>query len=203
MKITKIRINNFKNIKDEISLQAKDVAGKSCFDLLGINENIKSNILEAVSMLNSGQTMDYETYCNKQAQESAGTISIHLDLKSDEHDNYKERLIKLGVEKELANIIKIEKIEKRLFIKTTGSEDTHFYKIGNAEFEKYVFVTSHEGMKLVTRTLENYKKEDYCDDTNVLDKKWIQNYMCYNHDNMFKSHPPKIILCQTSEKINQ
>ena len=110
MEITKIRIRNFKSIKNEISLKVKKIAGKSCHILLGVNESGKSNILEAISLLDSKQKVNYETCCNQQAQKKEERIAIYYLQKYIEQDDDKKRLDLISPEIS-ANNIKLKTLD--------------------------------------------------------------------------------------------
>ena len=65
MKIKNILIENYKSVA-RISIDVKKIAGRACFILLGVNESGKSNILEAISLLDPQKKPNYLKECNKQ-----------------------------------------------------------------------------------------------------------------------------------------
>ena len=77
MKVTKIRIENFKSIKDEITLEVKKIADKDCLILLGINESGKSNILEAISLFGSGEEVNYKIFSTYKRKKRMNKIYVN------------------------------------------------------------------------------------------------------------------------------
>ena len=51
MKIKNITIENYRSVKEQVILNVEPISSKQAFMLLGINESGKSNILEAVALL--------------------------------------------------------------------------------------------------------------------------------------------------------
>ena len=52
MKLEKIKIKNYRSIKD-LTFEVKEIGGNYLRTLLGLNESGKSNILKAISELNN------------------------------------------------------------------------------------------------------------------------------------------------------
>lgn len=78
MQLQSIAIENYRSIKNT-TLAIKEIAGKSCFILLGINESGKNNILKAIT-LKDNQSIDYSIDCEKDAEQSNENISITYKL---------------------------------------------------------------------------------------------------------------------------
>ena len=178
MKVTKIRIKNFKSIKDEITLEVKKIADKDCLILLGINESGKSNILEAISLHSrewleanyNAESNNYSSLYNIalgcEAEVERKDISVICELQIDNSD--KEVLIERGINKHLVNIVEIEKIE-RLAIISPESEIKYSYQISieenKKEFKKYVLDNANKRIELMTDTVaedagKNIKEAD-------------------------------------------
>ena len=65
MKLTKIKIENFKSIQ-EIEFEIKKFGTSYTTMLLGVNESGKSNILEAMSFFETPEdSFDYDEYQNQ------------------------------------------------------------------------------------------------------------------------------------------
>ena len=69
MKIKSITIENYRSIKDQIILNVEPISGKQTFMLLGINKSGKSNILEAVALLDEERDFDYGRDCHSKNED--------------------------------------------------------------------------------------------------------------------------------------
>ena len=201
MKNTIIKIKNFKSIKDEISLEVKNIADKNCCILLGINESGKSNILEAISLLSDEQEVNYSINCNKQAQENENeNISIIYEQQCDEHDNFKKELIKLGVHRNLANTIKITMFRREILINSKNEKHvTHtcLYETGEEEFGNYVVNYQDKRIEIITD--DNFDRDDL-GNTNILDCKQLSEFINNKSEYIIKDRFPKIIFWKPLEE---
>lgn len=80
MKIKSITIENYRSIKDTIVLNVVPIIGKQTFMLLGINESGKSNILEAIALLDEDRDSDYGRDCHSKNEDNKKNISISYEL---------------------------------------------------------------------------------------------------------------------------
>src|SRR3989338_10634469 len=80
MKIKSIIIENYRSIKDQIILNVEPISGKQTFMLLGINESGKSNILEAIALLDEDREFDYSRDCHSKNEDDKKDISISYEL---------------------------------------------------------------------------------------------------------------------------
>lgn len=110
MKITKIKIENFKSIK-EIEFDLKKYGSSYTTMLVGINESGKSNILEAMSYLNTPEDgFDYNVIHN-QKDEDNNPVVFCFSLAFEQKQIHVEEVTK-GIENgalldfEIANIVK-------------------------------------------------------------------------------------------------
>jgi len=200
MKIKKVTINNFKSIKDEVSFEIKKIANKNCFILLGINESGESNILEAISLLNPEQKIDYNIDCNSEAEEENKKISITYELQIDNYDFYKKQFIEKGLSEDLVNIIEITKIERKISIDSKNSRTDFFHiwiKDVKKEFEKYIL--DKENNKIEIKTDENIK-ESPDGEKNILDKDKLETFLEDEFYDLFNKNIPKIIFWKSSEE---
>ena len=142
MKITKIKIENFKSIK-EIEFDLKKYGSSYTTMLVGINESGKSNILEAMSYLNTPEgKFDYNVIHNQKDEENNPVIfsfSLAFEYKQT-HVEEMRKEIENGemLDFEITNIVKdvclhdgetvfldeflweTKLVSKGLFIKNTG-----------------------------------------------------------------------------------
>ena len=80
MKLSKIRILNYKSIKD-LSIDVKQLAKSYTTIFVGRNETGKSNILEAIKFLSEPEDdFNFETIKNAQ-NDSSNSINFHLKMK--------------------------------------------------------------------------------------------------------------------------
>lgn len=200
MKLKKVTIKNFKSIKDEVSFEIKQIASKNCFILLGINESGKSNILKAVSLLNSEQKIDYNVDCNSEAEEQNEKILITYELQIDNFNFYKKQFIEKGLSENLVNIIEITKIERKISIDSKNNRTDFFHiwiKDVKKEFEKYIL--NEENNKIEIKTDENIK-ENSDGEKNILDKSKVETFLEDEFYDLFNKNVPKIIFWKSSEE---
>jgi len=98
VKIEKIEINFYKSISKLTIPMPPPYAGSQTVFLLGLNESGKSNILEAMSILQTGfGGMKFDEVCHKTAQEKEQTINIcaHMSLSKSEQVEYKNSITEL------------------------------------------------------------------------------------------------------------
>ncbi len=211
MKIKKITIKNFKSVKDEISFEIKKIANKNCFILLGINESGKSNILEAISLLNSEKEIDYNVDCNNEAEENKKEILIIYELQIKNENFYKKQFVEKGLDEKLVDNIKITKIERKVSINSDNERDDFFWiyiKDNKKEFEKYVLnnesAATNEGENVNKQTIEikteeNIKKHED-GKTNILDKNKLEGFLEDEFYDLFNNNVPIIIFWKSEEK---
>src|SRR3989344_743326 len=80
MKIKSITIENYRSIKDTVVLNVAPINGKQTFMLLGINESGKSNVLEAIALLDEARNFDYSRDCHSKNEDEKKDISISYEL---------------------------------------------------------------------------------------------------------------------------
>lgn len=146
MKITKIIIENYKSIK-KIEFDLQRYGSSYTTMLVGINESGKSNILEAMSYLDTPQgVFDYDVIHN-QKDEDNNPVDFWFHLEFEEKKTYLSRikekvenseLLDFEIQEVLKNVyledgekqfsdsftFKIKKLSKGLFIKKTQKSST-------------------------------------------------------------------------------
>lgn len=124
MKIKSVNIKNFRSIS-ELTIPFAEIDGKVCNILLGKNESGKSNILKAISLLDSNCEINYINDCNKDSKKKNLTISVIYELLFDK-DEFKKIVIEnLNIDKSL---IDLDKIVRKIEIDTNGRNDSyHIY----------------------------------------------------------------------------
>ena len=201
MKTTKIKIKNFKSIKDEIFLEVKNIDNKNCCILLGINESGKSNILEAISLLSDEQGMNHKLYCNNQAQENEeDDISIVYEQQCDKQDDFEKELIKIGIHRYLATTIKITMFRREVLINSKDEKhvtNTCSYEVDQKELTGYV--VNYQDGKIELETDDNYVDDDF-GNTNCLDRKQLSKFIKDRSEYIIKDRFPKIIFWKPFEE---
>lgn len=192
MKLVSISIKNFRSIREEISLPIKEIAKRTCYILLGINESGKSNILDAVALLNGQEDVDYEMDCHKDAQENDEEVGITYIFESDSDTEHHDALIGLGIDKALAEKIKFKSIDRKISITKGGTETVDYYhlylkadKTFSKFLEKYLVVSE----KIVPRVAESETKDESGIVSNLLTVDKLEEYL---QDALFDSLEEKL-----------
>lgn len=131
MKITNVRIKNFKSIK-EMEIPFDKVGNSYTKIFVGINESGKSNILEALSYFNVPEgKVSFDKFCN-QKNEDCGSCDIYYSL-SLEEDEEKElnTAINKAVNSQFDIDFTISNIVKNVYIKrgTAGFGYEYTYEV--------------------------------------------------------------------------
>src|SRR3989344_975226 len=112
MKIKSITIENYRSIKDTVVLNVAPINGKQTFMLLGINESGKSNILEAVALLDEERDSDYSKDCHSKNEDNKKDFSKYVVVS--------ESVTQNGVAKEITKIM--EKTTENTKSDTDGND---------------------------------------------------------------------------------
>lgn len=151
MKITKIRIENYKSIKNmEIPMpDSEEYGGSGAVFLLGVNESGKSNILEAIHRLGIGfgEKAKFYEVCHKSAHEDEtpyADIFAHAQLSKKEQSHYQDLIARKfpALSNDVKKII-IDEIIKNVYCGKDrwGSVFTANISLnGEIAFERYVRV---------------------------------------------------------------
>lgn len=133
MKLLKIKIENFRSIKD-VTLNIEEVDGGNTLTLIGINESGKSSFLKAVSLTSDGDVLFPQDFFDDKKP-----ISVFLTYQlgiSDEQE-LRKTLLEKGFDKNLISKIKLEEvIIGANFNPQVGASRNNFERI---EFIEHVF----------------------------------------------------------------
>lgn len=133
MKLKSVEIINFKSIK-EITIPfdsyGQGINNSNTSFLVGLNESGKSAILNAISLIGNGlENVDYETFCNIEAQDNDDYIDIYGYFELDEQESWKKLITnKFGLSPEIWERIKITSLSKNVY-KNIESGANILYKI--------------------------------------------------------------------------
>lgn len=205
MKVLSISIENFRSIREEVVLPIKKIGQGTCYVLLGINESGKSNILDAIALINNQDELDYELDCHKEAQEEDEAIDITYDLDIGDGTEYKEFLIGKGWDKTLVSKIKFTTVNRGIFL-DRGEERQDEYQIWIKEdkgFDKYVLIKDEKGKESIElRTPENevLHTGNGTDLSNILTKARLETRLEIELFDLLDQHMPKVIFWRPSDE---
>lgn len=196
MKIKSLSIKNYRSIQD-VNFDVKKIANKSCHILLGINESGKSNILKAFYLKDSAQDgLNYHNNCEINAELEGEAISVSYELS--DFGAWDKIFISKNIPKDLSNVIKLEKVERRLSINKENEKQDYFHiwiKDNKKEFSKYVVFNNEIQLKNDT----NLEKNENSEVANLLNKESLEEYLEGNLFETFEHNTPKIIFWKSSE----
>ncbi|MFV1921208.1 MAG: ATP-dependent nuclease [Methylotenera sp.] len=131
MKLTKIKIENFKSIQ-ELEFDIKKYGSSYTNMFLGVNESGKSNILEAMSFLDTPEgEFSYEDYHN-QKDDGNSPVDLWFSLEYENKDTY-VKAIKNEIENGDLLDFKIVKITKNIYLNSDSENffDNYEYEVEN------------------------------------------------------------------------
>ena len=203
MKITSISVENFRSIREAITLPIQKIGGNTCYILLGINESGKSNFLDGIALLDGQEEIDYELDCHKAAQEEDQSIEITYNLDIGDAAKYKQQLIEGGMDKDLVSKIKFTEVHRKiLFKKGEDRWDGYYIWIKDDKaFDKYVVVTDEKKNKSIhPRTTENEKRDgEGTEVKNILGKEGLEAYLQGELSDSFDEELPEIVFWRPLE----
>ena len=174
--------------------------------LLGINESGKSNILEAIALLDKSRKFDYTKDCHSKNEDDRKPIELSYELEiGNNFDSYKKRFSNFKMPKKLADLIDITEFSRNIYIEANGNRDD-FYSIiikdKKKELEKHVIVTRPIKFKNGTvrnekiieeRTLENTQVDENGSEENVLNKQKFETFLEIEFESFFNLQMPEVI----------
>ncbi len=205
MKIKSITIENYRSIKDTIVLNVVPIIGKQTFMLLGINESGKSNILEAIALLDEDRDSDYGRDCHSKNEDNKKNISISYELDiASAIDLYREQFSKEKIPKTLSVLVDITRIERKVTIDSENERRDFFHiciKEKKKDFFKYVVASepvtqngvAKEIKKILEKTTENTKTDPEGNETNVLSKEKLEEFLQEEFYELFDNNVPEVI----------
>lgn len=196
MYLKNITIKNFRSIKELISFKIQEIANKKCFILLGINESGKSNILDAISLLDKSIPVNYATDCNTDLENE--NISIVYELGISDINYYYKKFAEHGLDQHLVNSIIINKIERKIDINKNNirSDYFHIYINSSKIFENFVIKEE----KIIAKDEANLEIDEAGKVTNILDNSKLEEYLEDNFFDIFELSTPKVIFWRYEPK---
>lgn len=212
MKINSITIENYRSIKDTVVLDVKPISGKQTFMLLGINESGKSNILEAIALLDGDREFDYSKDCHSKNEDDKKDISISYELDiAPAIDFYRDQFSKEKMPKALSDLVDITKIERKVSIDSEDERRDYFHiwiKDKKKDFSKYIVASesvtqngaAKEIKKIMEKTTENTKSDTDGNETNILDKEKLEEFLQDEFYELFDNNVPEVIFWKYEDK---
>ncbi len=209
MKIKNIEIINYRSI-DSLKIPILNIGNKSCLIFLGKNESGKSNIINAISLLNPESVCDYDSDCNKKAKKGKEDIIISFELEFENLNVYKKNFLSYGIPKVIEEILNINRIERYLFI-DCNNERTDAIDISiddNEIFKKYVYNKTTKSIS-EAKTLykgnliihENNVKDHIGEQFSILKKINIETILIDKMFDSIDSNTPKCIFWKPSSSF--
>ena len=199
MNISKIEIKNFRSI-DKMELDINEISDKKCLIFLGINESGKSNILKAISLLDSTRldNTSYSSDCNKTAETKGESIEITYHLEINNFDTYKKAFIEKGYPEKLVDKIDITDIHKIITIDEDNDKQNNF-KIWIKDsdiFPKYVVIDGDIEELTDDDDINQLIQEGY----EQLNKEMLESVLEFNLFDVFEVNVPKTIFWESDDK---
>ncbi|SNX61260.1 Predicted ATP-dependent endonuclease of the OLD family, contains P-loop ATPase and TOPRIM domains [Nitrosomonas ureae] len=205
MKITKIKIENFKSIK-EIEFILKKYGNSHTVMLVGVNESGKSNILEAMSYLSTPNgEFDFNAIHN-QKDETSDSIDIWFSLEFEQKQTYVDAVVEVTENGDLLDF-ELENIIKNVYLQKGESTFSEYFSFDIKKLAKKIFI------KKTQKSLANTKGQIVTTDvfilskTNDAEKSYVEltpeifkKYFSSKIAEVISKHEPYVSLWRPSEK---
>ena len=206
MKITKIKIENFKSIK-EIEFDIKKYGNSYTTMLVGINESGKSNILEAMSYFKTPvEEFDYNVF-HTQQDKGNNPVNFSFSLEFEDNQIYINELRKIIQGGNLLHF-EINNIVKKVYLK---NDEVSFLDDFDFEFELLddLFIREIRDGEILTYendvpeipirfilSTENDAENSYQE----LNRNSFEHFFKENIVNIIKKHEPEVLLWKPSDE---
>ena len=193
MRVTKIRIENFKSIK-EIEFDVKKYGNSYTTILLGVNEVGKSNILKAMSFFNTPiDKYNFGEWQNQKDEES-DYVDLYFSLEFDTHQYILEP-VKAEFDKNNLLEFSISNITKNVYL---GKElDTFVYTYTyDVNITKDVYIRNNIKEKILELNLQNDEANSYI----LLDEKNFNDFFGNRIDSILSEIEPTVSFWEASEE---
>lgn len=192
MILKKIEIKNFKSIK-EIDFEVKKYGDSYTSFLLGVNEVGKSNILQAISFMNTPKEQLNFSYLHNQKIEDQERINFNFYLEFEKDEAYLNDIRKLYVNGDLLDF-EITNIYKNNFLeKSKNIFDEYYYFDVNINSNVYIKMNS-------SKKIEIAKDNDVISSFELLDKINFYTYFGSEIANIINNYEPKVSYWKPSDE---
>ena len=192
MILKKIEIKNFISIK-EIDFEVKKYGDSYTSFLLGVNEVGKSNILQAISFMNTPKEQLNFSYLHNQKIEDQERINFNFYLEFEKDEAYLNDIRKLYVNGDLLDF-EITNIYKNNFLeKSKNIFDEYYYFDVNINSNVYIKMNS-------SKKIEIAKDNDVISSFELLDKINFYTYFGSEIANIINNYEPKVSYWKPSDE---
>lgn len=205
MKITKIKIENFKSIK-EIEFDVKKYGDSYTVMLVGINESGKSNILEAMSYLDTPtEEFDYNVIHN-QKDEGNNPVDFWFSLQFEQKQTYVNE-VKKDVENGDLLDFEITNIVKNVYLQDGENSFSEDFDYEISKFPKGLFAkktqkstTNAKGQAVTINVITLSKENDAEGSFQELTSELFSELFSQKIENAIAKYEPSVSLWRPSEK---
>lgn len=198
MYISKVKIENFKSIK-EIEIPFDKVGDSYTKIFVGINESGKSNILEALSYFDVPEKeVDFDVFCNqKMTDKEYCDIYFSLEYEEGEEKGLQE-VINDAINTELDVNVAISNIKKNVYLKKDSSifQCTYTYDVNLKEQVLYIKNMKVSGKDVVS-IVDEQNKDDGC---KILNKDSFRDYFDDIVSEYVERYEPVVSIWKPSDK---
>lgn len=195
MKITKVKIENFKSIESmEIPFDKNGNSYTKIF--VGVNESGKSNILEALSYFDAPEKeVSFDHFCNQKLEESnLCRLIFSLDFEDEEKISYRE-CVKNIIQDDFEFVFSISNIEKVVYLKKGSTEFITEYNYNVNLDEKDLIISEQSDG---TFYIEKKRFPDSKD--TALNEDNFDDYFYDALSEYFEMHEPMVSVWKPSKK---
>jgi len=204
MKITKIIIENFKSIK-KIEFDIKKYGDSYTTMFLGINESGKSNILEAISFLDTPEKeFDYNTIHNQKDNDN-NPIDLWFYLDFENQNTYLAE-IKKKIENGSILNFEIGDVVKNVYLQKNEKEFSDSIEFKLKKLTKNLFIkkiTKNETIDGQVKIIDSFEISKKNDEENTYEELTEEVFKKYFEDeitNLIKKYVPSVSFWKPSEK---
>lgn len=205
MEITKIKIENFKSIK-EIEFDVKKYGDSYTVMLVGINESGKSNILEAMSYLDTPvKEFDYNVIHN-QKNEHNDPVDFWFSLQFEQKQTYVNE-VKKDVENGDLLDFEITNIVKNVYLQDGEKSFSDDFSFDISKVSKGLFVkktqkssTNAKGQAVTTDVITLSKENDSEGSFQELTSELFEELLSQKIKDIIAKYEPSVSLWRPSEK---
>ena len=198
MYISKVKIENFKSIK-EIEIPFDKVGDSYTKIFVGINESGKSNILEALSYFDVPEKeVDFDVFCNqKMTDKEYCDIYFSLEYEEGEEKGLQE-VINDAINTELDVNVAISNIKKNVYLKKDSSifQCIYTYDVNLKEQVLYIKNMKVSGKDVVS-IVDEQNKDDGC---KILNKDSFRDYFDDIVSEYVERYEPVVSIWKPSDK---
>lgn len=171
MRLTRVEINDYKSI-EKLEFKIQKYGSSYTTFLLGKNETGKSNVLNALSLLNkSGEKVNFLDVVNQNTQAEYVSVVYDFEVSRDKYITILKEYEKIDFCDEFLKKIKIKKLQKEIYVVDDGNEFYTKWRIELDEFDTNEYIQKKNVKQVndgdVIKNQETFivcRKEDVADE---------------------------------------